>query len=154
MSQPDLYELYGSTSLLNLERSIAAGKIPAAEELAAVLAANSEGQLPAWFIELIVKSLRGELKKKRGRPTDDSPLSVIRFQLARAKYHQYLAWLQKRQRSVGLKGWAVVRDQKVDRTAPRACGPNGDCALAPPRGLESLFEPRLVFIIIQPIYPE
>ena len=112
MSQPDLYELYGSTSFLNLERSIAAGKIPAAEELAAVLAANSEGQLPAWFIELIVKSLRGELKKKRGRPTDDSPLSVIRFQLARAKYHQYLAWLQKRQRSVGLKGWAVVRDQK------------------------------------------
>jgi len=111
MPQPDLYDLYGSTSLLNLERSIAAGKIPAAEELAAVLAANSEVQLPAWFIELIVKSLRGELKKKRGRPKDDSPLSVIRFQLARAKYHQYLTWLQKRQRSVGLNGWAAVRDQ-------------------------------------------
>ena len=76
------------------------------------MAANSEGQLPAWFIELIVKSLRGELKKKRGRPPKDDALSNIRFQLARAKYHQYLTWLQKRQRSVGLNGWAAVRDQK------------------------------------------
>jgi hypothetical protein len=121
MSQPDLYDLYGSTSLLNLERSIAAGKIPTAEELAVVLAANSEGQLPAWLIELIVKSLRGELKKKRGRPPRDDALSSIRFQLARAKYRQYLTWLQKRQRSVGLNGSSCpARTILRTKTLPRS----------------------------------
>ena len=108
----NLYDLYGSTSLLNLERRIAEGKIPTAEDLAAVLEANSAEPLPVWFSALVVPSLRGGLKKKRGRPKDDSPLSVIRFQLARAKYRQYLAWLQKRERSVGLNGWTAVRDQK------------------------------------------
>jgi len=67
-SRQTLYDLYGSTSLLNLERRIAEGKIPTAEDLAAVLEANSAEPLPAWFPALVVKSLRGELKKKRGRP--------------------------------------------------------------------------------------
>ena len=110
-SRQNLYDLYGPTSLLSLERRIAEGKIPTAEELAAVLEVISAEPLPAWFSALVVKSLRGELKKKRGRPKDDSPLSSIRFQLA-VKYHQYLTWLQKRQRSVGLNGWPAVRDQK------------------------------------------
>jgi hypothetical protein len=110
-SRPTLFDLYESTSLLNLERRIAEGKIPTAEELAAVLEANSAEPLPAWFSALVAKSLRGELKKKRGRPKDDNPLSAIRFQFAMAKYHQYLGWLQKRERSVGLEGWTAVRDQ-------------------------------------------
>jgi hypothetical protein len=108
-SRQSLFDLYGLTSLLNLERRIAEGKIPTAEELAAVLEANSGEALPAWFSALVVKSLRGELKKKRGRPKDENPLSVIRFQLAMAKYDQYLAWLQKRERSVGLNGWPALR---------------------------------------------
>jgi hypothetical protein len=111
-SRPSLFDLFGSTSLMNLERRIAEGKIPTGEELAAVLEANSGEALPAWFSALIVKSLRGELKKKRGRPAKDDAISSIRFQLAMAKYHQYLAWLQKRERSVGLKGRKAVRDQK------------------------------------------
>ncbi|WP_156929113.1 hypothetical protein [Bradyrhizobium sp. th.b2] len=111
MPPRNLFDLFDATSLLNLERRIAEGRIPTADELAAVLEANSAEPLPAWFSELVVKSLRGELKKKRGRPKDDSPLSVIRFQLAKAKYYQYLDWLQKRELSVGLKGWAAVRNQ-------------------------------------------
>ena len=139
-SRQNLFDLFGATSLLNLERRIAEGKIPTAEELAAVLEANSAEPLPAWFSALVVKSLRGELKKKRGRPKDDSPLSSIRFQLAMAKYHQYLTWLQKRR----ALGWAErmacgSRSKLVDRTAPRTCSPNGHCALAPPHGLESHF---------------
>src|SRR5258705_6709489 len=110
-SRPSLFDLFDATSLLNLERRIAEGKIPTAEKLAAVLEANSAEPLPAWFSALVVKSLRGELKKKRGRPKNDNPLSVIRFQLAMAKYHQYLAWLQKRESSVGLEGWTAVRNQ-------------------------------------------
>jgi hypothetical protein len=108
---PSLYDLYGPTSLLNLERSIAEGKIPTAAELAAVLEANSEKPLPSWFIATVVKSLRGELKKRPGRPKA-SALSEIRFAIAKAKYPLYLAWLQKRQRSSGLEGWSAVRGQE------------------------------------------
>src|SRR4051794_22920197 len=108
-SRQSLYDLYGPTSLISLERRIAEGKIPTAEELAAVLEANSAEPLPAWFSALVVQSLRGELKKKRGRPRNDDALSNIRFQLARAKYPRYLAWLQKRERSIGLNGWPALR---------------------------------------------
>jgi hypothetical protein len=105
---PTLYDLYHPTSLLNLERSIAEGKIPTAAELATILEANSEKPLPPWFVATVVKSLRGELKKRRGRPKE-SALSAIRYALAEAKYLRYLTWLQKRQRSFGLEGWSAVR---------------------------------------------
>jgi hypothetical protein len=105
---PSLYDLYGPTSLLNLERSIADGKIPTGPEIAAILEANSNVPLPPWFIAIVVKSLRGELKKRPGRPKDNS-LAEIRFAIARWKYPRYLAWLQKRQRTSGLVGWAAVR---------------------------------------------
>jgi hypothetical protein len=103
-----VYDLYGPTSLLNLEKSIAEGKIPTAAELAAVLEANSEKPLPPWFIAAVVKSLRGELKKQPGRPKAGT-LSEIRFALAKARYPLYLAWLQKRERLFGLEGWSAVR---------------------------------------------
>jgi len=105
---PSLYDLYGPIGLLNLERSIGEGKIPTAAELADILEANSEKPLPPWFIAVVVKSLRGELKKRPGRPKGSSLLE-IRFALAKARYPRYLAWLQKRQRASGLVGWAAVR---------------------------------------------
>jgi len=105
---PSLYDLYGPTSLLNLERSIAEGKNPTAEELAGVLEANSEKPLPPWFIATVIKSLRGELKRRQGRPKA-SALLEIRFAIAKANYPLYLEWLQKRQRSSGLEGWSAVR---------------------------------------------
>jgi hypothetical protein len=105
---PSVYDLYGPTGLLNLERSIAEGKIPTAPELAAVLEANSEKPLPPWFIATVVKSLRGELKRRGGRPKANF-LSEIHFEIAKGKYPLYLAWLQKRQRSSGLEGWSAVR---------------------------------------------
>jgi hypothetical protein len=103
-----VYDLYGPTSLLNLERSISEGRLPTAAELAAVLEANSEKPLPPWFLALVVAGLRGELKKKRGRPKESS-LSGIRFEIAKAQYPLYLAWLIKREGSIGLKGWPAVR---------------------------------------------
>lgn len=107
---PSIYDLYGSTSLLNLERSIAEGKIPTGVELAAILEANPEASLPPWFIAIVVKSLRGELKKHPGRPKDNV-LSEIRFAMATGKYQRYLEWLRKRQLSSGLGGWSAVRGQ-------------------------------------------
>jgi hypothetical protein len=108
---PSLYDLYGATSLLNLERSIAEGKIPTAAELADVLEANSGKPLPAWFIAMLIEGLRGKLNRPRGRPKD-SYLSNTRFEIAKWKYPRYHAWLQKRQASSGLKGWSAVRGQK------------------------------------------
>jgi len=93
-----VYDLHSLTSLPNLKRSIAEGKIPAAEELADILEANSEKPLPSWFTATVVKGLRGELTKNRGQPKE-STLSEIRFAIAEWKYPLYLAWLQKRQRS-------------------------------------------------------
>lgn len=103
-----VYDLYGPESLLNLERSIAEGRIPTAAELAAVLEANSGAPLPQWFLAMIVSVLRGELKKKRGRPKESS-LSGIRFEIAKAQYPLYLAWLIRREGSSGLEGWSAVR---------------------------------------------
>ena len=106
--ETSVYDLFGPTSLLNLERSIADGKIPTAAELADILDANSERPLPAWFIAIVVKSLRGELTRRRGRPKE-SFLSETRFEIAKWKYPLYLAWLQKREGSSGLDGWSAVR---------------------------------------------
>ena len=105
---PNLYDLYDPTSLIYLERSIGEGKIPNREELAAVLEANSERPLPPWFVATLIMSLRGELKKRPGRPKA-SAIAEIRFALANWKYPRYHVWLQKRQVSSGLKGWSAVR---------------------------------------------
>jgi hypothetical protein len=108
VENPSLYDLFGPTSLLNLEKSIKKGKIPTAAELAAVLEANYEKRLPPWFTEIVVKSLRGELTRRRGRPKATF-LEETSFEIAKWKYPLYLAWLQKRKRSSGLEGWSAVR---------------------------------------------
>jgi hypothetical protein len=105
---PSLYDLYGPTSLLNLERSIGEGKIPTAGELASVLEAHSEKPLPPWFVAMVVKSLRGELKRRPGRHKQ-SFLVEASFAAAEGKYQRCLVWLQKRERSCGLQGWSAVR---------------------------------------------
>src|SRR6185312_10787848 len=63
---------------------------------------------PPWFVEIVTKSLRGKLKKRAGRPKE-SWLSEVRFAIARLEYQRVLAWLQKRELSSGLVGWAAVR---------------------------------------------
>ena len=100
MKTPSLHDLYDPTSLIRLERSIAEGKIPNREELAAALEANSEQPLPPWFISTVIKSLRGELKKRPGRPKDNSSRRYgWRW---RKKNISSIAWLQKRS---ALSGW-------------------------------------------------
>ena len=85
--------------------------MPTAPELAAILEANSEKPLPPWFIAIVVKSLRGELKKRPGRPKDNVHCQRFVSHWRRRKYQRYLEWLQKRQRSSGLGGWSAVRGQ-------------------------------------------
>jgi hypothetical protein len=104
---PNLYDLYSPTSLLNLQRSIGEGKVPTGREIAAVLEANSGELLPPWFLGIVAKCLRGELKRKKGRPKKDWQAETC-FEIAKWKYPAYVAWLQKRQSRSGLKGWPAV----------------------------------------------
>jgi hypothetical protein len=104
----NIYDLFGPTSFSNWERLIADGKTPTNVELADILEANCEEPLPPWFIETVVRSLRGELRRKPGRPKEGALLQ-IRFQIAKGKYPRYLEWLKKRKRVSGLKGWPAVR---------------------------------------------
>jgi hypothetical protein len=104
----NIYDLFGPTSLSRWERLIADGKTPTKIELADILEANREEPLPPWFIETVVKSLRGELIRRPGRPKEGALLQ-IRFQLAKAKYPLYHEWLKKRKRVSGLNGWPAVR---------------------------------------------
>jgi hypothetical protein len=104
----NIYDLFGPTSFSNWERLIADGKMPTNAELADILEANCEDPLPPWFIETVVKSLRGELRRKPGRPKEGALLQ-IRFQIAKAKYPRYRKWLKKRKRVSGLNGWPAVR---------------------------------------------
>jgi hypothetical protein len=114
---PSLHDLFGATGLPNLERSIAEGKIPTAAELANILDANSERPLPAWFLAILIKSLRGELPRRRGRPSETF-LSETRFEIAKWEYPRYKAWLQKRKGSSGLNGWSAVRGHEWWDGAP------------------------------------
>jgi hypothetical protein len=147
---PTLYDLYGATSLLNLERSIAEGKTPNAEELAAVLDANSERPLPDWFIALIVMGLRGELKKRRGRPkasaiSRDSHCVSERKISALPRMAAETPGFVRARRVVGRAGKRLVGG-----SAARTRGPNCYGSVAEAHELEIVFEPD-VFTIIAPV---
>jgi len=110
MAEHSLYDLYGDTSLENCRRMMLEGAIPTSELLADVLAANASAALPPWFIDLLVTALRGQLKRKAGRPRRGlaGELALLG---ARADYPGVHAWLVRRQARSGLRGWAAVRQK-------------------------------------------
>ena len=108
--QPTLYDLFEATSLQNCKRLLDAGEIPTPRQLADILSANAHRPLPVWFSDLVAKSLRGNLKRRAGRPKAP-PILEIRYAAATADYRAYLAWLTKRDRTSGLKGWSILRKQ-------------------------------------------
>jgi len=107
----NIYDLFDGTSLQRWERLVREGQIPSKEQLAEIIEANSDKPLPIWFVEVVAKSLRGELRQRPGRPKQ-SALSQFCFAVAEIRYHQILSWLKKREQSCGLKGWAIL--QKTD----------------------------------------
>jgi hypothetical protein len=106
--QPTLFELFDDKSLHNCRRMLDNSDIPTRGQLADVLEANADQPLPAWFIALLVKSLRGELKRKAGRPKESFRL-WWRFLAAEQDYPRRLAWLRNREQTVGLKGWSLLK---------------------------------------------
>ena len=110
-TQPSLYELFETTSLQNCQRLLDNGEIPAPKLLADILEANADRPLPAWFIELVSKSLKGELKRRPGRPKETF-FARCRFAAAEHEYLALLKWLVKREKTLGLKGWSILRGKE------------------------------------------
>lgn len=110
VKQTSLYELFEASSLQNCQRLLDNGEIPSPELLAEIVEANVDTPFPAWFIELVAKSLRGELKRKSGRPKE-SGFAHYRFAAACYEYHSWLNWLTNREQTLGLKGWTILRGQ-------------------------------------------
>ena len=101
-----IYDLYDKKSFPYWEREIAQGRLPTSVELTDLLKANRNAPLPSWLIATIDR--RDELRRRTGRPRN-SALKEIQIQLAIAKYRACLEWLQKRERSLGLKGWSRIQ---------------------------------------------
>lgn len=88
-SKPTLFDLFDAKSLANCERRLEQGEMPTLAELADILDANSAKPLPKWFIDLLVKGLRGELKRKAGR-RKHSAFSQCLFAAAVQEYREQL----------------------------------------------------------------
>jgi hypothetical protein len=109
------------TSLAFVHWRVEQGDIPSRRELGGILEANIDEKLPRWFLELVSAELQGKLKRKRGR----RPQSEWREELvgwAKSDYWKLHWWLQRRQRSQGLRGWSRIRK------APWWQGPPGERA--------------------------
>jgi hypothetical protein len=107
---PNLYDLFGPTSLKRWERLVSEGELPTDQQLAEIVEANAGDPLPGWLIELVAKGLRGELKQRAGRPKQNA-LSKIQFSAAEYQYSRVLRWLQKREQTCGIGGWSILRGQ-------------------------------------------
>jgi hypothetical protein len=106
--QPTLFDLFEETSLHNCRRMLDNGDVPTRGQLADVLEANADKPLPAWFIALLVKSLRGKLKRKAGRPKERT-ISPYWFAAAEYEYRSLLSWLTNPEKRLDLDGWSIPR---------------------------------------------
>jgi hypothetical protein len=67
--------------------------------------------MPPVVLEYFCAFLEGKVKKKRGRKKGTGLLqSAIRNVLAPFLHAKYLAWLLKREKTQGLKGWPKIRE--------------------------------------------
>jgi hypothetical protein len=107
---PNLYDLFGPTSLKRWECLVSEGELPTNQQLAEIVETNAGDPLPSWLIELVAKRLRGELKQRAGRPKQNT-LSEMRFTVAKFQYTRVLRWLQKREQKYDLRGWSILRGQ-------------------------------------------
>ncbi len=80
------------------------------EQIARALRENPGIPLPPEFHDYLCDFLEGKIRATGGRPADfENPLSQIRKTLIPPTYARYLTWLQRRKRSMGLKGWKLIR---------------------------------------------
>jgi hypothetical protein len=67
--------------------------------------------LPPEIHNYLCDFLKGKVRAPAGRRADrESPVSQIKRALIPSTYDRYLAWLQRRKRSMGLEGWKQIRE--------------------------------------------
>jgi hypothetical protein len=102
------YAQFDPTTWSVLAGRLRSGQHVGARELADAIEANGIGAMPVDVQAHVVKALRGEVTEKRGRPSGGSAV-VLRDTLVRLLYGRYLAWLQRRKKSIGLRGCPALR---------------------------------------------
>ncbi len=106
---------YGKAMFVIIERRLKSSSkrrayIPP-EQIARALRENPGVPLPPEIHEYLCNLLEGKIKGPAGRPADSEfPLSQIKKTLIPPTYARYLAWLRRRKRSMGLKGWKPIRE--------------------------------------------
>ena len=80
------------------------------EEMARALRQNLGVPLPPAIHDYLCDFLEGKVRAPRGRPADtEKPWSQINKVLIPPTYERYYTWLKKRERSMGLRGWTLIR---------------------------------------------
>jgi len=89
------------------------------EQIVRALRKNPGVPLPPEIHDYLCDFLEGKIPAPAGRPADvESPWSLIKKGLIPSTYLRYLAWLRRRKRSTGLKGWKTIRDADWWRGPP------------------------------------
>ena len=109
-SSPDLFELFGSdTEFSAWEERIKQGELPTRDQLKVMLLAHPDQVLPEWILDVVLLGIDGKLKATRGRRSSKPSVNAFKWVLAKAKYEKTLRWLQRREKSLGLEGWSLLR---------------------------------------------
>ena len=96
------------------------------------LEANAREPIPQELREYLLRRLDREVPKPRGRKPGGS-VEQIRRNLIRHQYRRYLDWLTAREKSVGLRGWSLIRDaewwqgppsERAARMTKERCAPS------------------------------
>ncbi len=83
------------------------------EQIARALRENPGIPLPPEIHDYLCDFLEGKIPAPAGRPADiEIPLKLFKNILIPPTYDQYLVWIIRRKRSMGLEGWKLIREAK------------------------------------------
>ena len=89
------------------------------EQIAQLLRQYPEIPLSLTIRDYLCDFLEGKIKAPAGRPSNlGKPVRLLKKALIPSNYERYLAWLQKRKRSLGLNGWKQIRNADWWQGAP------------------------------------
>ena len=104
----DVYAEFRAGTFESLARKLGRGEHVSGDELALALRSNPDVPVPSDVHDYLCQHLEGTVRKPRGRKPGGA-LQLIRDAYAAALYERYLAWLKRRKRRLGLKGWSALQ---------------------------------------------
>ena len=80
------------------------------EQIARALRKNPGVPLPPAIHDYLCDFLEGKIRAPAGRPADsENPVRHLKKSLIPITYARYFAWLKRRERSMDLDGWKLIR---------------------------------------------